>query len=222
METSTSPRNFAQQISLDEYNIQKKEYTEKALLELKSQMATFKRKSENENAESDSENDSDDCSSGEQSAGINVIIKTYTDSTKSGDKDTNNNNNNNNKGLRKRRVPSKSIGEGEGIGASAAANSLSNTIYLQRELDLQEIQKLKNQKKQLQNALEEEERKNHFLKLDLCNAQVDNSVLRKDLNARNNRIKYLENMHHENWWQIVKLKIFIGILVILFIYTFLF
>jgi hypothetical protein len=218
METSTSPRNFAQQISLDEYNTQKKEYTEKALLELKSQMATFKHKPNNESAQSESENDSDDCSSGEQSAGVNVIIKTYTDSTKTGEKDMYNNN----KGLRKRRVPSKSIGEGEGIGASAAANSLSNTIYLQRELDLQEIQKLKNQKKQLQNALEEEERKNHFLKLDLCNAQVDNSVLKKDLNVRNNRIKYLENMHHENWWQIVKLKIFIGILVILFIYTFLF
>ena len=213
METSTSNRNFVQQIYPEEYNTQKKDYTEKALLELKSQMATFKRKSENDNTllgntQSESENDSDDCSSGEQSAKVNVIIKTYKDSTKFEENDTNKD-----KGLRKRRVSSKSIGEG--TGSNVAANSLSNTIYVQRELDLQEIQKLKHQMTQLQNALEEEERKNHFLKLDLCNAQVDNSVLKKDLNTRNNRIKFLENMHHENWWQIIKLKIFIGFLVIL-------
>jgi hypothetical protein len=119
-------------------------------------------------------------------------------------------------------VPSKSIGEGEGIGASAAANSLSNTIYLQRELDLQEIQKLKNQKKQLQNALEEEERKNHFLKLELCNAQVDATDLKQVLSVRDNKIKNLENAQNADWWKIIKLKMFIGFLVILYIYMILF
>ena len=215
METSTSDHIFAQQISLEEYNIQKNDYTEKALLELKSQMATFVRKPNNDITQSESanesENDSGDSNSGKQSTGVNVIIKTYKDSAKFGEKDTNRD-----KGLRKRRTPSKSTDEG------AAGNSLSNTIYVQRELDLQSIQKLKHQIKQLQNALDEEERKNHFLKLDLCNAQVNISSLRKDVNTRNNRIKYLETLHHENWWHVIKLKIFIGLLVILYIYTFLF
>lgn len=227
MDTSTSTRKFAKQISLDEYNNQKKEYTEKALLELKSQMAAFKPKSKSnqdtqqneseddsgDNSGNNSGDNSGDCSFDEKSAGVNVIIKTYKESAKSGEKDSNT-------GLRKRRVPSKSIDEG--TGASAAANSLANSIYVQRELDLQEIQKLKNQIKRLKSNLEEEERKNHFLKLDLCNANVDISDLKNVLSVHNNKFKQLDDKHNTNWWQIIKLKICIGILCLLYIYTFIF
>lgn len=242
METLTTKRNFAQQISIEEYNNQKNEYTEKALLELKSQMATFKPKSKhirnnnllynsdhdntenvsasanenisasaNENIsesanENISENESDDASSSEQSASVNVIIKNYNDKAKSGVDDINT-------CVRRRRTHSKLKED------VAVANDLSNTIYVQRELDLQEIQKIKRQIKKLARNLEEEESKNHFLKLDLCNAQVDNSDLNKALHLRDNKIKQLENRHNDDWWQLITLKIFIIFLVILNIYT---
>lgn len=219
METSASNRKIAHQISLEEYNKQKNEYTEKALLELKSQIAAFtpkpksKSKPNHDNSQSDSGDDSGDCSSDEKSTGVNVIIKNYRETAKSGEKDVNT-------GLRKRRAPSKSTDAS--TSASAAANSLSNSIYVQRELDLQEMQKLKNQVKRLKSVLEEEERKNHFLKLDLCNANVDISDLKNVLSVHKNKIKQLDDKHHTNWWQIIKLKICIGILCILYIYTFIF
>jgi len=205
MATPIENRNFAQQISLDDYNKQKKEYTEKALLELKSQMAIFKPNIKPNNPQSDSEDDSCDSSSGEPTTGVNVIIKTYKESAKTEEKDT---------GLRRRRKPATSNDEG--------ANGLSNSIYVQRELDLQEIQKLKNQVKRLKSALEEEERKNHFLKLDLCNTQVDASDLKQVLSMRDNKIKHLENKQTHDWWLIIKLKLVLVLLVILFIYNLLF
>jgi len=216
MEASTSTRNFAQQIPLDEYNNQIKKYTEKALLELKSQMATFIPKSNhNNNTQSESDNDSADCSSGEQSAEVNVIVKTYKDSLKTGEKDTN-------IGLRKRVVSSKSKSNSKAHTTvnDEGATSLSNTIYAQRELELQEIQKLKSQIKKLKSLLDEEERKNHFLKLDLCNAQVDNADLHKALSVRDDNIKKLENKNYDTCWQIFKLRMFIGFIVILYIYLF--
>jgi len=202
----TSSRNFAKQISLDEYNKQKREYTEKALLELKSQMGEFKMPVR-DTAKEDSYNDSEDDSNSSDTAKVNVIIKNYSESDKSG---------NTGLGLRKRRVPSKSTS------TSNDTRELSNTIYAQREVDLQEIQKLRNQIKQLKSALAEEERKNHFLKLDLCNAQVDNSDLKQILSARDNKIKQLETADTETWWKIMKLKIFIGFLVLLYINILLF
>lgn len=196
-----SNRNFAKQISLDEYNKQKREYTEKALLELKSQMGEFKMPVR-DTAKEDSYNDSDDDSNSSDTSRVNVIIKNYSESDKSG---------NTGLGLRKRRAPSKSTS------TSNHTHELSNTIYAQREVDLQEIQKLRNQIKQLKSALAEEERKNHFLKLDLCNAQVDNTDLKQILSARDTKIKQLETADTEKWWKIMKLKIFIGFLVLLYI-----
>jgi len=208
MAASTANRNFAHQISLDEYNKQKKDYTEKALLELKSQMAKFK-PIHDTTMQCDSEEDESDDSS--DTAGVNVIINTYKNSAKTDAKDTNT-------GLRRRRNPAVSNDEG----ASANANGLSNTIYLQRELELQEIQKLKTQIKKIKSILEEEERKNHFLKLELCNAQVDNSELKKTLVVRDNKIKNLENVQNDVWWQIVKMKLYLGILTVLYVYMILF
>lgn len=207
---AASTQNFAKQISLEEYNKQKKDYTEKALLELKAQIAEFKLPAQvNDNTGDDVDNDSDNDSgdnSGDnagETAKVNVIIKNYKDSSNSGDT-----------GLRKRRIPSKSKDNN--------ANELYNTIYAQRELDLQEIKKLTNQIKQLKNALAEEERKNHFLKLDLCNSQVDNSDLKQAMNLRDNSIIQLKDKESEYYWQIIKLKMFIGLLVMLYIYAFIF
>jgi hypothetical protein len=203
MATPIENRNFAQQISLDDYNKQKKKYTERALLELKSQMATFTPIHDTVRSDSD-EYDSDDS---RDTAGVNVIIKTYNDSAKSVEKDTNT-------GLRRRRKPATSNDEG--------ANGLSNSIYVQRELDIQELQNLKNQVKRLKSTLEEEERKNHFLKLELCNAQVDATDLKQVLSMRDNKIKNLENAQNADWWKIITLKMFIGLLVLLYIYIVLF
>ena len=75
-------------------------------------------------------------------------------------------------------------------GATGLTNaSLTNAIYLQREFDIQEIQKLKNQIKKLKNTLDDVELKNHFLKLDLCNAKIDNSELKKAIAVRDVMIK---------------------------------
>ncbi len=169
MSSSTTNHKFAQQISIDEYNKQKKEYTEKALQELKEQMATL-----NPNKDT---SDSEDTSSDSDTADINVIINTYKNSTETNEKDT---------GLRRRRVHTKSNDEG----ATGLTNaSLTNAIYLQREFDIQEIQKLKNQIKKLKNTLDDVELKNHFLKLDLCNAKIDNSELKKAIAVRDVMIK---------------------------------
>lgn len=202
----TSSRNFTKQITLDEYNKQKREYTEKALLELKSQMDEFKMPARNR-SQDDSYDDSEEDSNSSDTARINVIIKNYSEPDKSG---------NTGIGLRKRRMPSKLTS------ASNDTQELSNTIYVQRELDLQEIQKLRNQIKQLKSALAKEESKNHFLKCDLCNAQVDNSNLHQEIKVCETKIIQLEKTQNKTWWLIIKLKIFIGFLVMLYIYTFLF
>lgn len=213
MEMPTINRNFAKQISLDEYNKQKKEYTEKALQELKSQMADFKPSTNVfDNTQDNSEDYSSDYSSSEKSADVNVIIKTYKDSAKSENNDTKSC-----IGVRKRRVVSKSSDNGNGN-----INELSNAIYAQRELDLKELQRQRNKIKQLKSALVEEERKNHFLKLELCNTQVDNSDLKQIVKVRDTKIIQLENLQNKTWWQIMKLKMLLGFLVILYIYTFLF
>lgn len=202
----TSSRNFAKQITLDEYNKQKREYTEKALLELKSQMEEFKMPGSH-TAEDDSNDNSEEDFDSSDTAKVNVIIKNYSESDKSV---------NTGIGLRKRRMATKLSS------TSNDTQELSNTIYVQRELDLQEIQKLRNQIKQLKSALAKEESKNHFLKCDLCNAQVDNSNLQKEIKVCETKIIQLENTQNKTWWIIIKLKIYIVFLVMLYIYTLLF
>ena len=199
--------NFSKKISLEEYNKQKKEYTEKALLELKSQMATYKPKQDDRvKSHYESDEDSNDYSSSEISpVGVNVIIKTYQDAA------TAKSDSYNTTGLRRRKPASKNRTSDDDT------SILSNTIYAQRELDLQELQKLKSQIKRLASALAEEERKNHFLKLDLCNAQVDVSDLKQALQTRESKIKQLETKDTETWWQIIKLKIFIGFMLIIYV-----
>jgi len=209
---STSPiastSNFAQKISLEEYNQQKRDYTEKALLELKSQMAQqnthgkYKTKQEDLHQEYCDMTDEDEFSSGD-SANVNVIIQTYKE------KDTST-------GLRKRRVQStKSATQNQ-------EHNLPNAYQIQRELDIQELQKLKNQITKMQLLLDEEERKNYYLKLDLCNEQVDNSNMKNSLEKKDARIKQLESKQTHDWWLIIKLKLVLVLLVILFIYNLLF
>ena len=209
---STSPiastSNFAQKISLEEYNQQKRDYTEKALLELKSQMAQqnthgkYKTKQEDLHQEYCDMTDEDEFSSGDN-ANVNVIIQTYKE------KDTST-------GLRKRRVQStKSATQNQ-------EHNLPNAYQIQRELDIQELQRLKNQITKMQLLLDEEERKNYYLKLDLCNEQVDNSNMKNSLEKKDARIKQLESKQTHDWWLIIKLKLVLVLLVILFIYNLLF
>ena len=209
---STSPiastSNFAQKISLEEYNHQKRDYTEKALLELKSHMAQqnthgkYKTKQEDLHQKYCDMTDEDEFSSGDN-ANVNVIIQTYKE------KDTST-------GLRKRRVQStKSATQNQ-------EHNLPNAYQIQRELDIQELQRLKNQITKMQLLLDEEERKNYYLKLDLCNEQVDNSNMKNSLEKKDARIKQLESKQTQDWWLIIKLKLVLVLLVILFIYNLLF
>jgi hypothetical protein len=204
---SAAPPYFAQKISLEEYNQQKRDYTEKALLELKSQMAYQKpshytHQEDRHMADEDEDESSSSNSSGD-GANVNVIIQTYKE------KDTST-------GLRKRRVqPTKSTSQNQDP-------NLPNVFQIQRELDLQEIQRLKNQITKMQSLLDEEERKNYYLKLDLCNEQVDNSNMKNSVEKRDARIKYLEEQQTRDWWIIIKLKLVLVLLVILFVSSWLF
>jgi DNA repair exonuclease SbcCD ATPase subunit len=230
MAYQSETNNFAKKISLEEYNKQKKEYTEKALLELKSQMATYKhnsRQDDNINDQYQSEENEDeyeheyeeyidDNTPGEASpVGVNVIIKTYQDAAnaKSDSSSTS--------GLRRRKAAAAAAATKHKT-SDVDSVSLSNTIYAQREIDLQELQKLKSKVKRLASALEEEERKTHFLKLDLCNAQVDVSDLKQALQTRDAKIHQLETKETATWWQIIKLKMFIAFMLIIYIHMIVF
>jgi hypothetical protein len=217
--------SFAQKISLEEYNKQKKDYTEKALLELKAQIATYKPNDSisHNNSESEYESDSNDNSNDnsndksndnnefvKESSGVNVIIKNYNDSTKQSAKQSSKTNT----GLRRRKIQQNIADDDK--------RDLSSSIYVQRELELQDLHKVKNQLKKMRKLLEEEEGKNHYLKLDLCNAQVDNIELKKVLCIRETKIKYLEEKHKSEMWLVINLKLLISFLVVLYIYKFLF
>lgn len=196
---------FAEQITLEEYNKQKKDYTEKALLELNAHMREFKQTKRNKSQDNicdDSEDNSDEDSKSNDFSKVNVIIKNYKNSTNIG------NTGNTNTSLEQKHIVSKAI--------SSNSIELQNSIYAIRELDLQAQQKLKNQITKLKIALDEEERKNHFLKLDLCNAQVDISNLRTALHDQDSKIKQLETADTKSWWKIIKLKLFIGFLLLLY------
>ena len=190
---------FAQQISVDEYYKQKKEYTEKALAELKLQMAEaelnkkkagskinqnknqndFENTIDNDNDDDDNDNDVfSDCSSssGEKvNNGVNVIINSFKEKTNTSNEDK--------------------TGKGRRVAGSKSKieeNSLSSTIYVQRELDLQEMQNLKRKIIKLKETLVDVEKKNHFLKLDYCNALVDNTNLSKKIVECDSKIQQYE------------------------------
>jgi hypothetical protein len=208
---------MAEKITMEEYNRQKDEYTNQALKELQTQMQNQKpitRKilvnNKDDNNElsddgnnsvilhnSDSDNDSDNDSNDDDNYETNLIIKHIINNGARDDSKTNSK-------LRNRRM--KSIPDNE----TKASASINDIIYAQRELDMKTIQSLKEIINNLKREIDDESRKNHFLKLDLNNSHCDNMelknqilVLKEETNKQNNMqnkrlLEYKNNIFRYN------------------------
>ena len=186
---------YAEKITIEEYNNQKDEYTQNALKELQKQMKQTKPdtitkpihkifhnvdlSNSNDNSNYDSYNndfnnnynddynndynDDDENSDVElddvvpNETNVNLIIK-HVSSIEKQNSLSKNSFKNTNKTTR-----------------VSHNNSMTDAIYGQHEIDIKTIQSLKDLVRQLNDELESVSRKNHFLKLDLNNAQCDNN-----------------------------------------------
>jgi len=221
---------MAEKITMEEYNRQKDEYTNQALKELQVQMKNQKpitpkvlvndNDDNNELSDdgnnsvilhnSDSDNDSNDDNDNYET---NLIIKHIINNGARDDSKTNSK-------LRNRRM--KSIPDNE----TKASASINDIIYAQRELDMKTIQSLKEIINNLKREIDDESRKNHFLKLDLNNSHCDNMelknqilVLKEETNKQNKQIVEYKNKMYQDTIYIMVMKIIIGLLIFLvFVY----
>jgi len=107
-----------------------------------------------------------------------------------------------------------------------ASASINDIIYAQRELDMKTIQSLKEIINNLKREIDDESRKNHFLKLDLNNSHCDNMelknqilVLKEETNKQNKQIVEYKNKMYQDTIYIMVMKIIIGLLIFLvFVY----
>ena len=206
---------MAEKITIEEYNRQSNEYTKQALRQLREQMKTQAPSTSRiivngNDFEDSSDNDID-----------NLIIKHITNKTNkttNSDKTVSNHENiiADRKPRINRRIKSNSNNEKEGT------SSLNEVIYAQRELDMKTIQSLKEIVKQLQSELDNEARKNHFLKLDLNNSDCDNSDMKKQIivlkedNEKHKKIvlEYKDRVYKDGIYMMV-MKIIIVLLIFL-------
>ncbi len=195
-------------MTIEEYEKQKKEYTHKALSELQEQMKLQPRKTENslKDIEEEDENssvDEDDVSSGN----INVIINPIRDNKKEIQQPPTT--------IRRRRP----FASNQPISASSDKNDFMQAVYAQREIEIQELNKQKNKIHVLKNLLRDEENKNHFLKLDLNNANIEINLLMEKI-TKLTKDNELMNKTHQNDMKIILIfKIFTIIFILLTIFS---
>jgi hypothetical protein len=207
----SSEKQFGPLISVEEYEKQKKEYTEKALKDLQIQMKYIKPKKtfiseeldDFPEGEDDYINNSSDELEDLSASNVNLIINNYRDF-----KDSKDSKDSNGKIQKKKQAIAK-----------LQDSNITSTIYAQRELDLQEIAKLKTIIKKLDSTLYEENKKNHFLKLDLNNAQVDCNKLQEDILLYRDENAKLKKENCNNWILIIGLKLLLVIFVLQFLYS---
>lgn len=201
---------YAEKITLEEYNRQKEEYTQNALKELQQQMkqTTHQPKSkmfkfnddddensvieysdediaEDVDSEADIANGIDkdgidkNCNAREKQTNVNLIIKHVT-------------------AREKRKNISSS--DKQSIRKTNNSNSLEVVqLREQHEVDTKKIQSLKDLIVKINEDLDCESRKNHYLKLDLNNAQCDNDVLKKNISV-------LRKEHEKAQKELIELK----------------
>jgi hypothetical protein len=102
--------------------------------------------------------------------------------------------------------------------ASLKKKDLAEIIYAKRETDLQYISRLRQSIKKLEINLEEEERKNHFLKLDLSNTTIENEELKKNILISTKQVKKLDADNHHKGIIIIIQKIIIALFILHYIY----
>jgi hypothetical protein len=217
METTPT---YVKQITVEEYNKQKDETTQKALKELNEQIKSFKNtntntktnttninrnrklsislpNSDNDEDVQENNSDSDYTENTENPAvnpSVNFIIKHYVSEQTPPQQQL----------LKKRKITntnqssnqSKTNGNDK---TNGNINTMSDAIYAQHELDMETITNLKLQNNNLQNETNDLDKKTHFLTLELSNAQCDIGEFKK-------QISYLKD---EN----IKLKQFIKIMI---------
>lgn len=107
-----------------------------------------------------------------------------------------------------------------------ASPSINEVIYAQRKLDIKTIHSLKEIINNLKRDIEDESRKNHFLKLDLNNSHYDNMdlknqniVLNEENYKQNKQIVEYKNKIYQDAIYMMVMKIIIGLLMFLvFVY----
>jgi len=205
---------FAKQISVEEYNKQKDVYTQKALKDLNDQMKSFikpttsKSKSKLSISLPNSDNDDDD----DDNVNNNLENSKDSDSDYTENRETTNSNQSVNfiikhyvneqippqqQLLKKRKITNTQ--SSKPIQTVQQTNSnITDAIYAQHELDMENINKLKLKNNTLKFENEELDKKKHFLTLELSNAQCEISDYKK-------QVSYLKD---EN----IRLKQFITIM----------
>ena len=201
---------YAKQITIEEYNQQKDDYTQKALKELNEQMKTFKPSKSiinsskkislslpnSDNDDNDNDND-DDNGNDIKNNGINDSDSDYED--KKDINDTINSTKTNSLNfiikhyvneqapppqqlLKKRKITNaKTVQPLQLAQPNQQSSTMTDAIYAQHELDMDVITKLKLKINTLKTENEDLDSKKHFLTLELSNAQCDVADLKKQI-----------------------------------------
>ena len=208
----TNHTQYAEKITIEEYNSQKDEYTQNALKELQKQMQQTKPEMQqtkqqtkstifnkgdltksdidvNDDVEYDVENSDVEYSDVEldnvapNETNVNLIIKHVSSIEK-----LNSLSKNSFKNTTKKKHD-----------INNTNSTMTDAIYGQHEMDIKKIQSLKDLVRQKNDELECVSRKNHYLKLDLNNAQCDNNDLKK-------QHKFLQTENENKQKQLIELR----------------
>jgi len=223
---------YAEKITVEEYNKQKDEYTQKALKELQRQMLQQKvpngKSITNANAYSDVDIDvgvdgtdnndvcddddnnsvidysDDEIADNQNQTNVNLIIKHVSMDNNSDKKNSN----------KKKPVRGNVNGsDKQSLAACKDKSSINDVIYAQHEIDTHKIQTMKVIITKLKAQIDEESRKSHYLKLDLNNAQCDNNDLKKQIIAlkadNDNKTKQLEKIQNKMYTDKISLIIYL-------------
>ena len=191
---------YSNKISLEEYNKQKDDFTQKALKELSEQMKTFEKPKENKEENKTSKSAFNIINTNKK---INTnIINVDDNNDNDNDDDNNNDNDNYNDGSESdydtnldNTKPSKSsinliVQHVENkqkkrkvshTQSKTQDTSMSDSIYAQHEVDMQTIQLLKDKINDLKIENADLDSKKHYLTLDLNNSQCEVNDLKKQV-----------------------------------------
>ena len=229
---------YSNKISLEEYNKQKDEFTQKALKELSEQMKTFEKPKENKQ-----ENKSkSEFKLIKNSKKINTNIINIDDNDN--DDNDNNNDNDDNDGSESdydtnldNTKPSKSsinliVQHVENkqkkrkvshTQSKTQDTSITDSIYAQHEVDMRTIQLLKDKMNVLKIENADLDSKKHYLTLDLNNAQCDVNEMKKQVSYLKDQLiahkQFIKQMKKcdDDFAKILKLVV-IGILLFILYY----
>jgi len=225
---------YSNKISLEEYNKQKDDFTQKALKELSEQMKTFEKPKENkeENKKSksafniintnkkintniinvDDNNDNDNNNDNDDNDGSESDYDTNLDNTKPSKSSIN---------LIVQHVENKQKKRKVSHTQSKTQDtSMSDSIYAQHEVDMQTIQLLKDKINDLKIENADLDSKKHYLTLDLNNAQCDVNDLKKQVSYLKDKLiahkEFIKQMKKcdDDFEKMLKL---VGICILLFI-----